>query len=126
MPDKILIVDDSPSTLMLMKFSLEKKGYNVEKAQNAEEALEIIGENSDIVCLITDINMPGMSGIELVEKVRKNLYCKFMPVIVLTNPDSPENIKKARSAGATGWLDKPFKPEDLVKVIEKIRKRPGK
>ena len=126
MPDKILIVDDSPSTLMLMKFSLEKKGYNVFEARNGEEAFEIIKKNSDIICVVTDINMPGISGIDLVEKVRNNLSSKFMPILVLTNPDNPENIKKARSAGATGWIDKPFKPDNLTKVIEKIRKRPGK
>jgi len=126
MPDNILIVDDSPSTLMLMKFSLKKKGYNILEARNGEEAFEIIKKNLDIICVVTDINMPGMSGIDLVEKVRNNLQSKFMPILVLTNPDNPENIKKARSAGATGWLDKPFKPENLTKVIEKIRKRSGK
>lgn len=126
MSDKILIVDDSPSTRMLMKFSLEKKGFNVMEAGNGEEAVEIIEENVDIICIVTDINMPGMGGIELIEKVRKSLCCKFMPIIVLTNPDNPENTKNARRAGATGWLDKPFKPENLTKIIEKIRKRPGK
>ncbi|MCB9481849.1 MAG: response regulator [Desulfobacteraceae bacterium] len=126
MPEKILIVDDSPSTLMLMKFSLEKKGFEVKEAVNAEDAINIIEKDSDIICMVTDINMPGMSGIELVEKVRQNLNYKFLPVIVLTNPDNPGNVKKARGAGATGWLDKPFKPENLTNIIDKIRKRPGK
>jgi two-component system chemotaxis response regulator CheY len=124
MTETILIVDDSPSTLMLMKFSLEKKNFTVVKAASAEEALSIMEKNFEITCIITDINMPGMNGIELVQAVRNKNSSRFMPIIVLTNPDNPGKRAEARNAGATGWLDKPFKPENLTKVIEKIRKRP--
>jgi two-component system chemotaxis response regulator CheY len=96
----------------------------VVKAASAEEALSIMEKNFEITCIITDINMPGMNGIELVQAVRNKNSSRFMPIIVLTNPDNPGKRAEARNAGATGWLDKPFKPENLTKVIEKIRKRP--
>ena len=119
MSDKILIVDDSPSTLMLMKFSLEKQGFFVRQASDGETALQILKENNDVRCMITDINMPGINGIVLIKEVRKLENYKFLPVIVLSNPDNPENKKKARQAGAAGWLDKPFRPDNLIKVIKK-------
>ncbi|MGE4519030.1 MAG: response regulator [Desulfobacteraceae bacterium] len=125
MSEKILIVDDSPSTLMLMKFSLEKKGYIVVEAASGEAAVDVLEKNPDIACLVSDINMPGMSGIDLTREVRRSNKFRFMPVIVLTNPDNPEKKQEARNAGATGWLDKPFKPENLTKVIAKISKRPA-
>lgn len=119
MSDKILIVDDSPSTLMLMKFSLEKHGFFVRQASDGEKALQVLKENNDVRCMITDINMPGINGIVLINEVRKLENYKFLPVIVLSNPDNPENKKKARQAGAAGWLDKPFRPDNLIKVIKK-------
>jgi two-component system chemotaxis response regulator CheY len=119
MSDKILIVDDSPSTLMLMKFSLEKQGFFVRQASDGETALQVLKENNDVRCMITDINMPGINGIVLIKEVRKLENYKFLPVIVLSNPDNPENKKKARQAGAAGWLDKPFRPDNLIKVIKK-------
>ncbi|MGM0417669.1 MAG: response regulator [Thermodesulfobacteriota bacterium] len=119
MSDKILIVDDSPSTLMLMKFSLEKHGFFVRQASDGEKALLVLKENNDVRCMITDINMPGINGIVLINEVRKLENYKFLPVIVLSNPDNPENKKKARHAGAAGWLDKPFRPDNLIKVIKK-------
>lgn len=120
MPDKILIVDDSPSTRMLIKFSLQKQGDDVYEAENGELALDILNKNSGIKCLVTDINMPVMNGIDLIKNIRAMSEYRFLPVIALTNPDNPENRIKARNAGATAWIDKPFKPNSLVKVIKKL------
>lgn len=123
MPDRILIVDDSPSTRMLMKFSFQKAGIEVFEAANGEIALNILEKNSEIKYLITDINMPVMGGIELIENVRAMAEYRFIPVIVMTNPDNPLNRSKARDVGATAWIDKPFKPNSMLKIIKKLGRR---
>lgn len=121
----VLIVDDSPSTSLLMKFSLKKAAFDVHNADNGLNALNLLENEDAIDCVVTDINMPEMNGIELIKRIRRMINYKFVPIIVMTNPDSPENKAKARDAGATAWIDKPFKPDMLLNVINKILRIKG-
>lgn len=123
MTEKILIVDDSPSTVMLMKFSLEKENYKVLTASNGNDALGVLENTDGVKCVVTDINMPGISGIDLVKKIRETIRYKFVPVIVLTSADKPDNKRASRRVGATGWIDKPFKPESLLRVVKKTLRK---
>lgn len=117
---KILIVDDSASSRMLMKLALKKEGHQVLEADDGKSGVESLLENQGVKLVVTDINMPVMNGIEFIEKVRNLSDYKFIKIIVLTNPLEEENRKNARKAGASAWMDKPFKPKDLLNIIRKI------
>jgi len=108
-----------------MKFSLKKAAFDVHNADNGLNALNLLENEDAIDCVVTDINMPEMNGIELIKRIRRMINYKFVPIIVMTNPDSPENKAKARDAGATAWIDKPFKPDMLLNVINKILRIKG-
>ncbi len=120
MNKKILIVDDSESIRSLLKYNLETSGYETAVAKDGLEALEIIEKNSDLNLLLTDLHMPNMNGLELIERVRKNEKFKFLPILFLTTETNIEMKQRARNAGATGWIVKPFQSEKLIKTIRKV------
>lgn len=99
-----------------MTKALTQAGFNVVAAADGREALEK-AEGGSFDLVITDINMPRMNGIELVTALRKLKEFRFTPIIVLTTESSPEMKLKGKSAGATGWLVKPFDPELLLRAI---------
>ncbi len=70
--------------------------------------------------LITDVNMPGLDGISLVRKVRENPSYRFIPIIILTTESEAEKKLEGKAAGATGWIVKPFRPEDLISAVRKV------
>jgi two-component system chemotaxis response regulator CheY len=115
----IMTVDDSASMRQMVSFTLKKAGYEVVEAVDGVDALEKLG-NGAISMLIADINMPNMEGIELVRRVREKPKYKFIPIILLTTESRDDRKKEGRSAGATGWIVKPFKPEQLLAVISKV------
>ena len=115
----ILLVDDSTTLLLSMKAILEKSGYAVETVTSGDAALiKLASFKPDI--LITDLNMPGMDGITLVKEVRKNQAFRFLPALMMTTESQQEKRTEARTAGATGWLVKPVKPEELLAVLKKL------
>jgi len=114
----ILTVDDSPSMRMLLRAALTDLGYEIEEAEDGVHALEKLeGLTPDL--MITDINMPRMDGFGLIETVRGN-GCREMPILVLTTESSDEKKQRARSAGATGWIVKPFQPDKLAAAIRRV------
>jgi two-component system chemotaxis response regulator CheY len=116
---KILTVDDAPAVLKILNLVLTTEGHEVVSASNGFEALQKIeGTGFDIG--IFDVNMPGMTGIELTEKILKTDNGKSMKVVMLTTESSEEMKKKGQQAGAIGWLVKPFANESLIKLISKI------
>lgn len=123
MAKKILIVDDSVSTRKLLKISITKMGFIAVEAQNGETAVSYLETMKDIDVIVTDINMPGMSGIDLVKAIRRIDGYKFSPVLIMTNPENSESLEKAKTAGATAWIDKPFKPGELIRIINKVSKK---
>ena len=119
MTKRILAVDDSTSMRMLLKISLAKQGFEIETANDGEHGLERMGELSPDL-LITDINMPKMDGFELIEAVRGIAEFRGTPILVLSTEFSDDKKAKARSAGATGWITKPFDPEKLGAAIRRV------
>ena len=115
----VLLVDDSTTLLMSMKAILEKAGYAVETAPGGDAALKKLATLKPNI-LITDLNMPGMDGITLIKEVKKNPAFRFMPALMMTTESQQEKRTEARAAGATGWLVKPVKPEDLLEVLKKL------
>lgn len=118
MAKTILTVDDSPSMRMLLRAALTDLGYEIEEAEDGIDALEKLeGLAPDL--MITDINMPRLDGFGLIETVRGN-GCREMPILVLTTESSDEKKQRARSAGATGWIVKPFQPDKLAAAIRRV------
>jgi two-component system chemotaxis response regulator CheY len=115
----ILIVDDSMTMRQMVNFTLASAGHKVTEAGNTDEALaQAQSQAFDLV--ISDVNMPGRTGIELVAELRKLPAYKFVPIILLTTESQPEMKSKGRAAGATGWIVKPFDPEALLNVLRKV------
>lgn len=115
----IMTVDDSASVRQMVGFTLREAGYDVIEACDGKDALsKIQGANLNLV--VTDLNMPNMDGIELIKSLRANPAHKFVPIIMLTTESQNEKKMEGKSAGATGWIVKPFKPEQLVAVIKKV------
>lgn len=120
---KILLVDDDPPTVLTLKRSLVGAGFDVETASNGKEAVEKF--RADVPDLIImDAVMPQMSGIQATREIRKMDLEKKIPIIMLTGLKADEDVMMARAAGATEFLKKPVKGEDLVKHILSFLKTP--
>jgi len=119
MSKTIMTADDSASVRQMVGFTLREAGYEVVEAVDGRDALDKMA-GSSVNMLITDLNMPNMDGIELIRNVRAQQQFKFMPIIMLTTESQDSKKQEGRSAGATGWIVKPFKPEQLVAVVKKV------
>lgn len=115
----IMSVDDSASIRQMVSFTLTGAGYQVIEAVDGKDALAKL-DGASIHMLLTDLNMPNMDGLELIRQVRANAACKFIPIIMLTTESQADKKQEGKSAGATGWIVKPFKPEQLLAVIKKV------
>lgn len=116
---KILAVDDSNSLRQMVVFTLKQAGYEVVEASSGEEALRK-ARMSSVNLVLTDVNMPGMSGIELVKQLRAEAAYKFTPILVLTTEAGADKKQEGRQAGATGWIVKPFSPEQLLATVKRV------
>jgi two-component system chemotaxis response regulator CheY len=115
----ILAVDDSASMRQMVSFTLKSAGYNVVEAVDGQDAYEKAqGRSFDLV--LTDQNMPRMDGISLTRKLRETAQFKTTPILMLTTESSDQMKQAGRAAGATGWLVKPFDPNKLIEVIQKV------
>ena len=116
---RILAVDDSPSMRQMVSATLTSAGYEVEEAEDGVQALQLAGrQRFDLV--ITDVNMPNMDGISLTKELRALPSYKFTPILLLTTESAPEKKLQGKAAGATGWLVKPFNPEQLLATVKKV------
>ncbi len=120
MAASILAVDDSPSMRQMVSFTLQSAGYDVVMANDGVEALEIAEKSPDINLVLTDVNMPNMDGITLVRNLRNLEDYKFKPILVLTTESSTEKKMMGKNAGATGWIIKPFDPEQLLNTLRRV------
>lgn len=120
MSKTILIVDDSATVVMSLRNNLEIAGYLVESASDGLEALDKLKAGLKPQLIITDLNMPKLSGIELVKEARKLSSCKFIPILLLTTENSPERKNEARANGFSGYIVKPCGGTDLLNVIKKL------
>ena len=120
MPKKIMTVDDSASVRQMVAMTLRNAGYDVVEASDGKDALSKLSGPVDMI--ITDLNMPNMDGITLIKSVRAQSQYKFIPIVMLTTESQAEKKQVGKNAGATGWIVKPFKPDQLLAVVQKVLK----
>jgi two-component system chemotaxis response regulator CheY len=114
-----LIVDDSATMRQMVSFTMKDAGFNVLEGANGQEALHRVeGQRVDVI--VTDLNMPVMDGITLIGQLRSKPLYKFTPIVMLTTESQDSKKEQGKAAGATVWIIKPFKPQQLLAVIAKV------
>ena len=103
----------------MVAFTLKGAGYSVMEAVDGRDALTK-AQSGEVNMVLTDLNMPNMNGIELIKALRAEPKYKFIPIVMLTTESQAERKQEGKSAGATGWIVKPFKPEQLLAVVKKV------
>lgn len=116
---KVLIVDDSVSMRQMVSFTLRQGGFDVIEAVHGQDALDKL-QNGSVDLIITDLNMPVMDGISLIQNVRKQPAMKGKPILMLTTEGLATKKEQGKAAGATGWVVKPFDPDKLLLTIKKV------
>ena len=116
---RILAVDDSVSMRQLVSFTLQEAGFDVVEAVDGQDAFQK-AQSGAVDLVLTDVNMPNMDGIELVRNLRQMPSYKFTPMLLLTTESAADKKAEGKAAGATGWIVKPFDPEQLVATINKV------
>lgn len=120
MSKKVLIVDDSKTIRQQVSFTLTKGGFGVVEAEDGKDGLAKLSANADVAMIISDVNMPNMNGLEMVEAIKLGGKHAKLPIVMLTTEGSADLIERAKAAGAKGWLVKPFKPDQLIAVVQKL------
>lgn len=115
----ILAVDDSASMRQMVAFTLKGAGYDVIEARDGQEALNL-AKSKKVNLVLTDVNMPKMDGIALIRALRGLPDYKFTPMLMLTTESAADKKQEGKAAGATGWLVKPFNPDQLLATIKKV------
>ena len=115
----ILTADDSASVRQMVSFTLKQHGYDVIEAADGKDALSKL-ESRKVDMIITDLNMPNLDGIGLIKGARALPDCRFIPIIMLTTESQDTKKQEGKAAGATGWIVKPFQPEQLIAVTRKV------
>ncbi|PKU25001.1 response regulator [Telmatospirillum siberiense] len=119
MPKTILSVDDSASMRQMIKLTLMAAGYQVVEAADGKEALDK-AKVGGIDMVLTDLNMPNMDGLALIRELRGMQAFRGLPIIFLTTESDPAKKNEAKTAGATGWIVKPFQQDQLLGVVRKV------
>ncbi len=115
----VLAVDDSASMRQMVAFTLKGAGYTVVEAVDGVDALNK-AKMQKFDCVVTDVNMPNMDGITLIKELRALPNYKFVPMLMLTTESGMDKKQQGKAAGATGWIVKPFNPDQLLKTIKKV------
>jgi two-component system chemotaxis response regulator CheY len=119
MAKSILIVDDSASVRQVVGISLRQAGYEVIEGVDGKDALTKL-KGQKVHLIISDVNMPNMDGISMVKAVKEMPAYKFTPIVMLTTESQEEKKRQGQAAGAKAWVVKPFKPEQLLAVVQKL------
>lgn len=115
----VLVVDDSTSMRQMIAFTLKGAGFSVVEGGNGQEGLQKLdGQKVDLV--ISDLNMPVMNGMDMIRQIRTRPQYKFTPILMLTTESQDSKKAEGKAAGATGWIVKPFNPQQLLQVIGKV------
>ncbi len=120
MTHTILVVDDSGTVRQQVSTVLKQAGFEMAQAADGVEGLALIESNRNIKLVICDVNMPVMNGLEMVEKIKSKPENKDLPILMLTTEGQLSMIKRAKEAGAVGWIVKPFKADQLVQTAKKL------
>ena len=118
----VLIVDDSSSMRAIVKKIIKVSGFNIGKFHEAADGKEAIKVLADewVDLVLTDINMPNMSGLELISEMKKDEILKSIPVVMVTTEGSENKIQESMKLGASGYIKKPFLPEDIKRTLSTI------
>ncbi len=116
---KILAVDDSASMRQMVSFTLKSAGHEVIEAADGQEALGK-ARSGKVDLVLTDVNMPRMDGITLIKELRKLPDYRFTPILTLTTESGADKKMAGKEAGATGWIVKPFSPDQLIATINRV------
>ena len=116
---KILAVDDSASMRQMVSFTLKGAGHDVMEASDGAQALAL-AKTSQVDLVLTDVNMPNMDGVTLIRELRALPNYKFTPMLTLTTESGTDKKMEGKQAGATGWIVKPFSPDQLLATIKKV------
>ncbi len=118
MAKTIMTVDDSSSIRQLVAFTLRNEGYQVIEAADGTDALQKL--QGPVHMVVTDLNMPNMDGIQLIRAIRGTAEYRTIPIVMLTTESQDARKQAGKAAGATGWIVKPFRPQQLVGVVKKV------
>ena len=116
---RILAVDDSRSMREMVAFTLTSAGFNVAQAEDGAIGLELARKEKFGLVLV-DVNMPNMDGMALIRALRQEADYKFTPLLMLTTEAAADRKQEGKAAGATGWIVKPFNPEQLVATVKRV------
>jgi len=118
MSKKILVVDDSATVRQQLRVTLEQAGFEVVEACDGLDGVQQVGAHRDLSMVIADVNMPRMSGLDMVEQIHR--LRANLPIVMLTTEGQPDMVRRAKDAGAKGWIVKPFKAHLLVAAAQKL------
>ena len=119
MGKRILAVDDSTSMRQMVSFTLKGAGYDVTEAEDGQQALDI-AKAASFDMVLSDVNMPIMDGITLITELRKLPAFRFTPILMLTTESGTSKKMEGKKAGATGWIVKPFNPDQLLGTVKRV------
>ena len=119
MARKIISIDDSPTIRRMVAFALKEAGHQVYEAGDGIEGLNVL-KSEQIELIFTDVNMPNMGGIELTRQARALPAYASVPIILLTTESDPAKKAEGKAAGATGWVVKPFTPDQLQAILKRV------
>jgi two-component system, chemotaxis family, chemotaxis protein CheY len=117
---KVLVIDDSPTVREQVREALRDGCYQAIEAVDAPDAIRKLDSHKDIVLLLCDVNMPGMSGLDLLDLLTRTNRIEKIPFVLLTSEAQPTLIERARKAGARAWIVKPFRPALLLAAVRKL------
>ena len=119
MPKTIMTIDDSPTMRQMVSLTLSEAGYEIIEAVDGLDALaKINGHRIDL--FLSDVNMPNLDGIELTRRLRANPGTRFTPIVLVTTESQVEKKMAGKAAGASGWIVKPFDPDQLLTVVKRV------
>ncbi|RLB11572.1 MAG: response regulator [Deltaproteobacteria bacterium] len=120
---RLLIVDDSATMRKIIMRGIRQSGLNVDEfleAGNGKEALQVLSSNGGVDVILTDVNMPEMNGLELLEALKSSGETKDIPVVMITTEGSEAVVEKAKQLGVSGFIRKPFTPETLSSTLSSV------
>ena len=120
MTTKVLVVDDSSTMREIVSSFLSKNGFEVSVAHDGHDGLAQLRADPGIRLIISDINMPNMDGLTMVQKIRTELGNKDVRIVMLSTEDNPEIRARGKEVGVTGWIVKPFRGEVVLNPLRKL------
>jgi two-component system chemotaxis response regulator CheY len=115
----IMTVDDSTVVRQMVNFTLKRAGYEVVEAVDGQDAMNKISD-APVKMLLADLDMPNMNGLELIKELRSRPEYRFIPIVILTTESNVSEKNRGKEAGATGWITKPFRPEQLLTIVKRM------